>query len=883
MKMDRSPRWRVAPWALAASVCLAMASPVALGQADEPDSPFAEQDSDDMPIEDRLRPELQGRDRPVRERALDKRDPQSVLENNTVDALFRLTVRQLRDIDRDGDPRTQEDPNARDYRRTALAMSVLQRYTPDDAERLRFILDAWTWAGDKSRANEVLKRLVRLAPDDTMLQLRLIENAINRKQSADDRLAMYERLLDSAANRLDDSVKSRLALDAALLYREMGDEARYVSALGYATELDQTNKEAAALYATYFLDKTDDPLERLEVMVNVVIADPHDAGAHFNVAHMLMERGAWEGAQRFLQRANDLYNARGEALSPEDLFDIALTIWNADGEDEALTFIQGLYERELLAEQRRREELVRQGRNPRERPVLLPVNLETIRLAIHTARGDSNKAQESMERIANRHQLQLNVLRNPETRPPGVSAERALELEQAQLLRRIAARLWSGQQLDLAEIDLTTVREINAKREVSEGAIQRFEGLLAAQQGEHDEARELLEPLMENDPLARLGMAIVAQRTGETNDAIRHYAHAALMKPNSVIGSAARLSIELIRGQEIAPTASVKRLNEYALSLGRWIDDVTRNPYSYMQISLTHTDPSIEPLDRMELELSLTNVSRHPIAVGPSSPIQSRVLLSPDVTVNNPRASQNRVPPVPEVVRLERRLRLMPGESIDVPVWPGRGWIGAANEYAVENGFSVRWRAIQNFFPTQGGGYDLGPLSVTTRSDLLRRAALPFQGDNQALAQAIRTSDGVPLLQHILQAVGRLVSLPASQRESVEQSFGEAMLARMETMTPVQKAYTITKAARGNFLFSRHGFREKLKQLVADETEPLVHVAMMLTFLQPSDDAYLEMLESGDDPVLAELATIRRAELNIARGRTGETDIDTPVAGDPTK
>jgi len=147
----------------------------------------------------------------------DTRDPSQLLSANTIDAMYRLSLREIRS--------EIANPTVEDYRRLALALSILQRETPDDIERLRFLLDAWTWAGDERRERTILGRIVRMDPTDTVLQLRLINSAIQSKQNADTRLAMYERFLGPAGEKIDDSVKSRLALDAALLYREMGDEA----------------------------------------------------------------------------------------------------------------------------------------------------------------------------------------------------------------------------------------------------------------------------------------------------------------------------------------------------------------------------------------------------------------------------------------------------------------------------------------------------------------------------------------------------------------------------------------------------------------------------------------------------------------------------------
>src|SRR5690606_32304847 len=90
--------------------------------------------------------------------------------------------------------------------------------------------------------------------------------------------------------------------------------------LALAAQLDSTNKQAAVVAATFSLPRIADPLGRVELLANVILADPLDGSAHLNLARELMSRGAFRGARRFYERTLDVYGAMG--MQPdEDLYD----------------------------------------------------------------------------------------------------------------------------------------------------------------------------------------------------------------------------------------------------------------------------------------------------------------------------------------------------------------------------------------------------------------------------------------------------------------------------------------------------------------------------------------------------------------------------------
>src|SRR5262249_36532640 len=129
--------------------------------------------------------------------------------------------------------------------------------------------------------------------------LRLISGKIGRLQTAEQRLTLYTRLLGPDGEALSPAIRSRLALDDALLLREQGDIDGFVDRLALAIRLDPTHKEAAALAAQYYSDQVSDPVGKFQLLIDLLYADPLDPNVHESIARLLAQEGAWAQAKRF--------------------------------------------------------------------------------------------------------------------------------------------------------------------------------------------------------------------------------------------------------------------------------------------------------------------------------------------------------------------------------------------------------------------------------------------------------------------------------------------------------------------------------------------------------------------------------------------------------
>ncbi|MFA6046945.1 MAG: hypothetical protein WC718_18325, partial [Phycisphaerales bacterium] len=135
------------------------------------------------------------------------------------------------------DLRSLNSPGPGDFAIAAGLLSIAQDLAPNDADIVRRRAEAAYNAGDNAVVDECTKRIVELDPADTVAQLRYITSRIGAYQTAEDRLAAYDALVGPKGAALDESIRSRLALDAALLARERGDTAGFIDRLKKAISL----------------------------------------------------------------------------------------------------------------------------------------------------------------------------------------------------------------------------------------------------------------------------------------------------------------------------------------------------------------------------------------------------------------------------------------------------------------------------------------------------------------------------------------------------------------------------------------------------------------------------------------------------------------------
>ncbi len=782
--------------------------------------------------------------------------------------------------------RTLASPTPSDYRSVALTMSIARRLVPDDAQLLRHEIAAWDAAGDAARVLALTRELVRLDPQDTVASLRVISAGIARLQDADRRLAAYDRLLGPDGAGLDPSVRSRLALDAAMLARETGDDRGFTERLLKATTLDVTNKEAVSLQAAYYLDRTSDASERFDLLSDVVMSDPLDAFAARNLADELIRHGAFRGALRFLDLARSIDRARGRSDTVEEIEMYLAVAWNAEGLSPAQDLIERLRNQAMVDENMRRRQIEMQGLDPGEpQPVVVHPRLELIGMMMLNSAGNPEKARIGYERVMLGYTRTVELINDPEFWPQGATQESMDASLRETEHGRLWARLLANVDIETAEQDLLLFESAEGVERPDDLTLTRWRGWLQLRRGDGASARATLSRIADIDAAARYGLAVLAENEGNQDAALKDYARTALFFPESIYGAVSRARITQLRGRPLQATDAATNLESKCRAFAPWLEAMVADPWTFMSIQAEHLRTSLEPLERPELRVTIRNLSRMPLAMGPSASIDSTIMLSPRLLVNGREQMEIMRP---EILRLNQRFRLMPGETFVATIWTNYGWIGTLCDMAVGADVMLRWRLVQGFVVQQNGSYAPGPLCLAVQSDMIRRANLDGRLESTQLAEQIAVAEGKSLTQALALAATRLVpGWKEETRDTIDTARAQELIAtavgkRMATMDDWERVRTLTRLADADFFSHPDDILVELVTLPAQEVRSVWAMAAYLnSAARTSDDPVLARAMQDPDPELSELASIIHTRLRAGEPDDGFGD-EEPLIDGPT-
>ncbi len=741
------------------------------------------------------------------------------------------------------------EPTADDLALTTSFLRLAHQMDPSNTQTIRRWVEAAFAAGDDAAVLEASRALVKADPTDTVALLRVISSQLRNANTAQDRLAQYARFIDT--DRIDASVRSRLALDAALLAREVGDEKRFTQLLQRATQLDSTNKDAAVLLFTFVTQRAKSDFERVEALNNLLMSDPADPGVHAQLRDLLASNGAWTAAARFDTNVRRMIGQ--DQLGPnERLQELAIT-FRKDGADVALRDLVG-----DLNTARAQQERIFRSTDKKDQEAFNIRRPEEIRLAavleeLRTAAAVAVKRPEAVEMALLDMQASaeeaIATLKDPIRRGENMSEADALlaatDIEANWTLWQLLANHKVADAQARATKLLETLADIDPR-------VPELKAWIALRSGD---AASALAVAQGESPSAWLGAAhaLALQSQDKKAEAIAQLKAIEYAEPLTGLGAWASSQAQALGD---TPSVLTKQLDTYTRTIPAWVDTIVTAPSTIQRLTVDHERTSAASTDRVSIIVRLKNISPIPLGLGPQRTLESRMLLAPDLRLS-PTSFQNFAQV--EVIDIARQLRLMPGQEVRVTFDPSDTMIGWLSETISQGPSSTRYRLIQGFTTDDEGDRKpgLGCLDVASGA-LSRQPNAESRLTAEQLAQRLENAD-----EDVLPAL--LIGIRAMLINALAQGEGgpniAPLLETLQTKYPTWPAHIRLLTLLELPSMGEIPALATWADLARSESDPNIMAWILLTRVGSADDPYLAACEQSGNPELARLAAITRQRL----------------------
>ncbi len=766
------------------------------------------------------------------------------------------------------DLRMRDRAGPADYDVARILLEQAYRLNPGDAELARRIAAAAYAAGDQTALVRATREVVRLDPRDTVAQLRLINAAIAKRQTAEERLAAYERFLGPRGDRLDVSVRSRLALDAALMHRELGNDEEFRRLLQLATELDVTNKDAASVALRYYEERAPDDAEGLlELQIILLHADPIDPHVHRTISTSLVRQGAYQQSRRMLANAWAIIEQVTDVPTEIQLERMALdAVWDSPRVVlDDLTVFRAVLKTRAEREREQAEAAGEpEGDWPDPEQTRMPLEYERIRLILSAAIGDEAVMRESADEL--RDTVLANIAEiNALIESTEVSDRQRAALVQeymTQFMTLQGARALTGIDLEVLEAEITALAANLPAVEASRVVLEPW---LSLHRGDPLGALELARAVAdENATILVRGAAYEALDRGD--EALEMYIRAARSAPFEPSGIWAALRVIDLAGDTALLSDVGERMAARADRIPQWMDRMISQPSTFMELRADAESTSFAAEERALVRVRLRNMAPIPLAVGSDKVISSRLMISPslDADVRGFLGT-----PQPEVLEFDRRLRLEPREAITATIPADLGYTGYLVDINARLTLRQRWRVLQAFQIGRLGAIVSGPMALTAETEgVIRRSIPEARFTPEEFTLRMDGNDPVLLPRTLAGMRAYFLGPGFNQIPAQDPAMGtmvEAVIRRYDRSSPLERALMLVMLPHARQVpvfaaFDEHARRSVAPDRLTDAEGAVASLVALTRVNDPADEVFAT-LDSAADPDLRALGQLLAGRL----------------------
>lgn len=757
---------------------------------------------------------------------------------------------------------------------------------PENAERWYLLLALAGYAGDvlpaaNAAAAEALSRLSKLRPADEQIRLRRLLLELDRRETAEARIAAFGKLLSPESIKvIGPAVGSRLAYDLALLQSRTDDVEGFAKSMNLALSLSPSFPAAADTAAGFISERVEDPIDECELLVNAAMANPTELRGWTRLAALLMQEGAYGSAARVIRLLIPCFPNREDQEIGRNIAaaDLALAFW---GSNRAADALQSLRQHESDAVQR--QVTLIQTYNPQltraeceAAPFAASQLIATIAAAIEVD-FKSPKAGEALARLAKVAQdsadreAPLQPAQPPKTKEETARREAASRESASQLLDAAVSAALLGADSALVDGLLTAS---DKRVPLTDDVRQRFDAWKRLQSGDAAGALSVLGDETRDQPPVHFLRASCLEATGDRRGAARAFLDIAQDMRGTMIGILAASRLKAVLGSPLPDKPEVQQLDGIVASIPSKMERYLSGLDVPIRFEVRPLKTAVEPFDPIRVELVMTNQTTLTLAVTPTGPIENLFLIQPRIS-STTQEGVSRLQP--QIVPFDRAIQLTPGQSMSMTwdfAWSECGL--RISQQPLEGGI-IDTRIVSNF-QIIAGAYSAGPFgsSPTMQSILVQGVRMNDAWWESALRAASELKSDQDLVQVALLAFAAEGKSVSAERKTAA---AEAVKTAFEKMPPLAQAWLLLAGPRVSPAFDR------VLEVARATTDPDVRMGYLLGHCTSKDDPQIAAAERAgteDGQLMAQVMRARferelvradeRMRGQAASARTGATD-----------
>ena len=744
--------------------------------------------------------------------------------------------------------------------------------------------------------SKAIERILALDPDDAQMRLRRLVELVERAPTAEERAAKFESILDPKARAtIGNEVASRLAFKYAFLLQRTGDVEGFERWLGESVTLDPANPEATAIAAGYFRFASDDVAKEAELLMTAMVANPLDTLAMRGFASLLLSRGAYKGAARFLDICAQL-GATDLPLLPYDqlLADVALARWAAGRPEEAEELLTR--RQRQLNEYARREmgradpALVADSKRLADVRFPVPGNAVVIRAAVVRSlrKDDELKATvadafDSFEKEVER----IEAAREEAEKAGATEDVQRLIADKAAV--RVNAALFAFWIAEDAERGNQLLKAADELMPLSDTGKARYAAWTQLRSAEPAKALPLFEALADDRPETRSGLALAQLAAGDRRAAASTYLDLWRKHPDTLFGVDARDRLATMLGTVIPAEGAAAALEALADSVPPSFDRMFRTGSRPLAIRIRWGTHPTNVLERIPATVEIANLTQWPLAIDDSGPIRNILCFQASVTV----AGRNEPIELPYLFHpLDRSFSIPARGTYSIPIDFAYTELGLAILPFTQPGCSVSIRALVNWDTTEGG-LRANAFGDSTDADMLRVEGMRLSEEGIAAAidraRAPKTFRDLVDFVAVVNAAGE-----ASVRPAIASESRKALYARVwEALPDILSSLDVPTQCWLLFILPDNiPPLEPALERVRPSNDPLVRLSYLVRRAGASADPVVEAaIASGDQRIasygrivkemLLHDEEVTRRDFNLGTGKESTSSAPKPGAAAP--